>query len=183
MLSLWRTIPEYLDAMGESLALPRYGAIPSIQTLHEHAVTRFNKGDASICSDEAIDLLLERGVVQQNSEDQFERVTDNLPVKLGGTVSVSAQTRFLADLASTISHNLSNVSGPGMFCGTSTVDAFPPALVKKIEKLCWTDGMEFLVDVDNELLSGMGEVEDSKSVDRVRAGVGISLVHREPDNP
>ena len=164
----WRRDRRYLDARGVPASLPFDGRSPTFSDL----VRQYGRGDTPARA--VLDELVRIGAATRLRDGRIRLVAAAYVPESASPEALAILGSDVADLISTIDHNLSCEPGEGLFQRKVAYDNVPSEAVEEIRRRVERDGQEVLIKLDraiakhdrdsNPKVSGSG---------RKRAMVGI----------
>jgi hypothetical protein len=170
LLSGWHQDPDYLDQLGQPLALMVDGNGASFAKL----CTRY-AGD--IPATTMMKELKRVGAVEQDADGKLNaRRRYYMPTQFDPQWIMNAGSTF-ADLGDNINHNLiSDADHPSRFLGRATEDSIDPAAIPEFKHFIEQHGQPFLELVDDWLAAHRSEKHVPGGDGQVRLGAGLFLI-------
>ncbi|MCZ6729610.1 MAG: DUF6502 family protein [SAR324 cluster bacterium] len=176
VISGWVRDPAFADARGEPAALPLEGAENSFSRL-----VRIYSGDVPARA--ILDELLRVGAVERLESGEIRLRSRAYIPSEGEEEKISILGNDVADLISTIDHNLQSPESDSLFQLKVSYDNLPREPLKEFRSLSSNQALELLERFDKELSSLDRDVNPaSEGTGRVRAGISIYYFEEEiPD--
>lgn len=167
VLSGWYQDPDFTDAAGRPLALPREGGDASFAALHE----RYG-GDIPAVA--LLKELLHAGAVEEGNDGRYRAIRRYYMPHPGDPAAVTRSGGVVADLARTVAWNLGRgESGPPRFEGRATETGIPTRLVPRFRDFLEEHGQGLLELADAWLTAHRDEATPSRTT---RLGVGVYMI-------
>ncbi|MBR0678962.1 hypothetical protein GXW74_00535 [Roseomonas eburnea] len=182
LLALWLGSPDYTDAAGRPLALPRSGPAPSFDSLVA-AVTRDLRPRA------VLDDWIAQGMVTSDAEGRVVLKAEAYLPREGSEAQLFYFARNLHDHVAAAAANVA-AAGPPPFLDRSVhYDRLGPEAAAALEALAREAAQRLLVEVNRQALAIAEEDEKAAAVDparptrRVNLGVYLYAEDDAPDAP
>lgn len=170
LLSGWHQDPDYLDRLGQPLALPVDGNDKSFAGL-----CRRYAGD--IPATTMMKELKRTGAVELDSDGNLvARHRYYMPIQFDRQWIMNAGSTF-ADLGDNINHNLtSDAANPSRFLGRATEQDIDASAIPEFEQFMEKHGQDFLERVDDWLAAHRNNKSVPAAGGQVRLGTGLFLI-------
>jgi hypothetical protein len=172
LLVNWSREPNYVDDMGETLAIPVDGPAPSFRALFDDVLETFAIDDLELSSDQVLDVLLEHETIERLEDGRLQLRSPWLHFRAGDSTTSLIQLEHLLAYLQTVILNIEVPAGDGLFERLAAVSDLPINRIGLIDKMLRDEGMQVLETFDQQL-EDYAQSSDAAPHERCTAGIGL----------